>query len=1044
MSMRHHLFQRLIGRCDINLSISLNYFMASPLKWHMVIAVKHTKSGGAPMYAQDGLAQSVLVADFISKWRDNLSSERASAQHFFLDLCDLLGVEKPNDPENYCFERGALRTGAGLGWADVWKRNCFAWENKRPGKNLDEALKQLMTYALALDNPPLLVVCDRRIIRIHTHFTGTPSEAHTILLQDIGAPENLQKLQWLFNDPEKFRPHLTLHEITSEAAGRFAEIAQSLITKGHAPQKVAHFLIQCLFCMFAEDVGLLPENRFAHIVAKNSSRPEKLAVSLGNLFAQMRTGGEHWDERIHWFNGGLFERIEVVPLGNDEISALREAARMDWSQIEPSIFGTLFERGLDPALRSQLGANYTDPETIRKIIIPVVVAPLANEWNSIKRGIEAALSKARLDLQRAQNTANARLNREMTLPSSPAKAEQLRFKDLQKRVAKQIEAQKAKVTKAENEALERFVAFTRRLGNFRVLDAACGSGNFLYLALRALKDLEHRANLDIEALGLQRQVIIETSPANVLGIEINEYAAELARVTIWIGEIQWMINHGYAVRTNPILPRLDHIECRDAILNGDGTEPEWSAADVIIGNPPFIGDKKMRTILGAEYTVALRKLYRGRVPGGADYVTYWFEKARAQIQAARTHSAGLVATNSIRGGVNRKVLEHIVGTTRIFEAWSDEPWVNEGAAVRVSLICFGDTPGCKLDGQAAEVIHTDLTAGEGVNLTSAQKLAENRGVCFVGTSKKASFDIPGSLARSWLYLPNPNGKSNALVVKPWINGNDLVQRPSDTWIVDFGVSTTEDEAAYFEAPFAYVSKVVLPEKLKVRASSEKKYWWLHARTAPDMRKAITGHLRYIATSIVAKHRLFVWVDSSVLPSHAVAVVARSDDVTFGILQSRFHVLWSLRLGTSLEDRPRYTPSTAFETFPFPARMTPTETASGTPDEPAAKAIAAAARRLNQARENWLNPMEWIERIPEVASAFPVRIVAKPSHANEIRKRTLTNLYNKRPAWLEKAHQQLDEAVAAAYGWTDYASTMTDEEILRRLLALNMQRVIKDA
>jgi type II restriction/modification system DNA methylase subunit YeeA len=280
------------------------------------------------------------------------------------------------------------------------------------------------------------------------------------------------------------------------------------------------------------------------------------------------------------------------------------------------------------------------------------------------------------------------------------------------------------------------------------------------------------------------------------------------------------------------------------------------------------------------------------------------------------------------------------------------------------------------------------------------------------------------------------------VVKPWVNGSDLVQRPSDTWIVDFGVTTTEEEAALYEAPFAYILAHVRPEKMLVRAESEKRYWWLHARTAPDMRKALVSLDRYIATSIVAKHRLFVWLDKSVLSSHAVCAIARSDDTTFGILHSRFHELWSLRLGTSLEDRPRYTPTTTFETFPFPVGMSPRDTAQDMPSGTLTEAIAAAAKRLNELRENWLNPPEWVEwvRTPEEERAgFPPRPVAKTGFEVDLKKRTLTNLYNARPAWLDNAHKALDKAVAEAYGWTDYTPEMADEEILRRLLALNLMR-----
>ncbi|MBI5907011.1 MAG: class I SAM-dependent DNA methyltransferase [Burkholderiales bacterium] len=942
---------------------------------------------------------------FIARWKNNALSERAGSQAHFLDLCALLGVPTPNDPENYCFERGATRTGAGHGWADVWLRNHFAWENKAPGRNLADALKQLMTYALALDNPPLLVVCDREIIQIHTHFTGTPSEVHTILLADIGAHDNLQKLRWLFTEPERFKPRRTVRDVTAEAAGRFARVAQALTGRGHDPQQVAHFLIQCLFSMFAEDAKLLPEKLFERVIEKSTGTPEKLAARLGELFASMRAGGEFLLEDIAWFNGGLFETTQPLPLQADEVATLLDAAKMDWSHIEPSIFGTLFERGLDPALRSQLGANYTDPATIAKLIEPVIVRPLVAEWDAAKATIAAAMTKYHAGGKGSQT--------------------------------------------AYATAQATFLRYIERLKAFRVLDPACGSGNFLYLSLRALKDLEHRANLDAEALGLHRQLTIETSPANVLGLEINPYAAELARVTVWIGEIQWMLKHGYDIRRNPILSTLDHVECRDALIKvgADGTaeDADWPACDAIVGNPPFLGDKKMRAELGAEYVAMLRVRYDGRVPGGADFVTYWLEKARAQIEAGKAQRAGLVATNSIRGGANRKVLDRICATTRIFEAWSDEDWINEGAAVRVSLVCFGNQPTHQLNGKRVDAIFADLSASEGhgadaaADLTQAQALTENSEAAFSGIQKTGPFEIPGELARSWLALPNPNGRGNTEVVRPWNNGLDITRRNRDMWIVDFGVSMPENAAALFEAPFEYVKEHVKPTRVGKREARTNEMWWIFQWSRPKMRAAISGRPRFIVTPEVSKHRVFAWMPAGVVADKNLVVVARSDDATFGILHSRFHELWSLRLGTSLEDRPRYTPTTTFETFPFPDGLTPRDTAQAAPAGPHADAIASAAQRLNELRENWLNPPEWVDRIPEIVPGYPDRIVAKPGHEAELKKRTLTNLYNARPAWLDSAHQALDAAVAAAYGWPDYTPAMPDAEILKRLLALNLSR-----
>ena len=519
----------------------------------------------------------------------------------------------------------------------------------------------------------------------------------------------------------------------------------------------------------------------------------------------MQKGGDFLLEEIAYFNGGLFATVQTLPLENDEVETLLAAARMDWSHIEPSIFGTLFERGLDPKMRSQLGANFTDPGTIRKLIDPTITLPFLEKWIRAKKVIAETMIKYHAGGKGSL---------------SAYKAAQLAF-----------------------------FGFVEELKQFRVLDAACGSGNFLYLSLRVLKDIEHRANLDAEALGLHRQLTIETSPANVLGIEINPYAAELARITIWIGEIQWMLLHGYDIRRNPILATLDHIECRDALLNPDGSEAAWPAADVIVGNPPFLGDKKMRNELGADYVQTLRRRYDGRVLGGADLVTYWFDKARTQIETGKTERCGLVATNSIRGGSNRKVLDRITSTTRIYEAWSDEDWVNDGAAVRVSLICFGDRPVACLDGQPVSAIFADLSAAQisasGVasfapDLTKAKALPENAGVSFSGIQKTGPFEVTGDLARSWLHSPNPMSRQNVDVVRPWSNGLDVTRRNRDMWIVDFGVDTSHMDASLYQAPFQHLEKHVRPTRVGKREARTNEMWWIFQWSRPVMRAAIKG------------------------------------------------------------------------------------------------------------------------------------------------------------------------------------------------------------
>ena len=784
--------------------------------------------------------------------------------------------------------------------------------------------------------------------------------------------------------------------MTERAAATFAELAQGLRDRGHEPQPVAHFVNRLVFCMFAEDVGLLPDSMFTRMLERTRRDPDRFADYASRLFGAMATGGDVGFEAVAWFNGGLFDDDAALPLDREGIETALRAAALDWSEIDPSILGTLFERGLDPDKRSQLGAHYTDRDKIMAIVDPVIVQPLLAEWEAAKAKIAAAVERADAA---GSTAARTRLRRQ------------------------------ADRTRQD---------FLERLRRFTVLDPACGSGNFLYLALHALKDIEHRVQLEAEALGLARG-FPAVGPANVKGIEINAYAAELARVSVWIGEIQWMRRNGFSNSTDPILDPLDTIECRDAVLAPDGGEPDWPQADVVIGNPPFLGYSPQRETLGDDYVEALRSLYKGRFPAFADLVCYWFHKAGRLVAENRLARAGLVATNSIRGGRNRAVLDHIAADSSIYEAWADEPWVVDGAAVRVSLVCFAANDAglpVRLNGGEAARINADLTAS--VDLTAAGRLAGNRGEAFIGGMKKGAFDIPSALAREWLALPaNPNGRPNADVLKPWTNGMDITRRPSGKWIVDFGHAMSEADAALYETPFAHVRERVKPARDHNNRQDLRRFWWRHDRSGQTLFERLAALPRYIATPRVAKHRLFVWMDSRICPDGQLVVIARDDDTAFGILHSRFHEAWSLRLGTWLGkgNDPRYTPTTTFETFPFPEGLSPDIPAAAYADDPRAIAIAEAARRLVELRDRWLNPPEWVEWVQEPTPDYPQRPVARnEGAAKELKARTLTALYNARPHWLADAHADLDAAVAAAYGWD---AGISEDDALRNLLALNL-------
>jgi type II restriction/modification system DNA methylase subunit YeeA len=928
------------------------------------------------------------LAEFVSRWKASTLTERAAAQSHFIDLCEVLGQPHPaaadQTGDSYTFEKHISLTKGGKGFADVWKRQCFGWEYKGKHKDLNAAYLQLNDYREDLENPPLLVVCDLERFEVHTNFTGTRPHVYRFTLDDLlaDAPTAtcaippLEVLRDAFTDPEQLRPEHAAARVTEAAATEFAKLAVSLEQRNTDAQAVAHFLMRLLFCLFADSIGLLPDHIFRQMIERNRAKPAVFTRMLRQLFAAMSSSGNIFGAyEIHWFNGGLFADDTVFDLTSADMGTLRAAAALDWSTVEPAIFGTLFERSLDPRKRSQLGAHYTSKQDILLIVEPVVIAPLQARWLAIKAEVTALAEAAdKLPKGAAYNKLRAQMQ-------------------------------------------EKLSAWLETLSKVRILDPACGSGNFLYLALRRMLDLWREAYLFSAAHGLPALLEHQVHPSQLYGLETNIYAHELASVVVWIGYLQWLNDHGIGWPTEPILRKLDNIQHRDAILahdaDGKPVEPAWPEADFIIGNPPFLGDKRMRAELGDGYVEELRTLYDGRVPGGADLVTYWFERARAQISASKAKRAGLLATNSIRMVGNRPVLESINASGGIFMAWSDRPWVLDGAAVRVSLVGFdnGSQTARTLDGQPVEAIHSDLTAS--ANVTSALTLPENANLCFLGVMKGGPFDITAEQAKKMLAAPlNPNGKPNSDVVKRRLIGRDVVQRNQQGWLIDFG-ERSESEAALYELPFEYVRSEVKPFRDANRDRLMKQNWWLHGRTRPALRKALNGLSRCIVTPEVAKHRIFVWMSTDVVPDHTCHVIARGDDYAFGMLQSRAHEVWSLAQGAWMGkgNDPRYSSARTFETYPFP--WPPSHEPK---DSPLVEAIAEAARELVAKRDAWLNPPD-----------------ASPE---ELKKRTLTNLYNARPSWLAEAHRKLDAAVFAAYGWP---VTLTDAELLEHLLALNHER-----
>jgi hypothetical protein len=780
------------------------------------------------------------VPDFVKRWKINSLSERSGSQSHFIDLCDMLGQPHPAAAdaagERYAFDKPLTKTSGAKGFADVWLRDHFAWEYKGKHKDLKAAYKQINDYREDLGNPPLLVVCDLDRFEVHTNFTSTTKRVYAFDLSDLerNLPTAtcplppLQVLRCLFDDTNALRPNRTDAFVTQEAAKVFARLAERLEiekrshtdTPIHTKEEIAHFLMRLLFCLFADSIGLLPKNLFRNLVRSDDRfLPRKFLRKLKALFEAMsEPDGIFGEHTIKYFNGGLFDSSSIIELDTTDLGILYEVtSNFDWSHVAPEIFGTLFERSLNAERRSLIGAHYTSAEDILLLIEPVLMRPLERRWAEVKENILATLESERA-------AASTRPNQSL-LKSNP-KAEAL------------------------------LSAWIDELTAVRVLDPACGSGNFLYLALRRMLDLWLEAQRFVAANDISMVLPKMVSPSQLYGIETEFYAHELASIVVWIGYLQWKHEHGIPDDREPILEKLSNIEHADAILRYDNEgqpyEPTWPDADFIIGNPPFLGDKKMRRELDTPehptYVDDLRALYKERVPGGADLVTFWFEKARHQIEDGLALRAGLLATNSISMIGNRPVLERIKETGDIFMAWADRPWLLNGAAVRVAMLGFDDgtQEDRTLDGLDVPVIHADLTSLS--NVAGAVRLRENEGLCFLGMMKGGPFDITEDEARKMLSRPlNPNGKHNSDVVKRRLGGQDVSGRDRHGWIIDFGSDLPLQDAAFYEWPFEYVKKHVKPMRDTNNRERTRLRWWLHAEARPGLRRAIANLARCIVT-----------------------------------------------------------------------------------------------------------------------------------------------------------------------------------------------------
>jgi hypothetical protein len=1042
-------------------------------------------------------ATQTQVAAFITRWQGvqlTTASELSSSQTFILDLCALLGVPTPlpSLEQDYLFERpitfahGDGSTSAGR--IDCYKRSAFVWESKKlrntpvAGKRFDIALlaarAQAENYARALPaaelaqgRPPFLVVADiGHVLEIYADFTRSGAtytpfpdpRHHRIQLADLHDAAIRTRLAQIWLDPLALDPSRASARVTREVSEQLAGLAKSLEQSGHRADHVAAFLTRCLFSMFAEDVELLPKGSFAGLLEKHGKDSATLQRMLQALWADMDSGGfsAALATQVLKFNGKLFKQPTAdgysLLLNAEQIKRLAKAANSNWREVEPAIFGTLLERALHVDERHALGAHYTPRAYVVRLVLPTVVEPLRQQWQLAQAAALVLASEAA----------------ELTGKAADSKMQ---------------------------EAREQIKQFLHQLCTLRVLDPACGSGNFLYVTLEHLKRLEGEVINQLEALGEKQSTLgLEgetVSPRQLLGIELNERAAALAELVLWIGYLQWHIRtRGNKAVAEPVVHDFGNIEHRDAVLawdemdlayDADGalltrwdgktlkTHPatgeqvpdetavlpqwkyirakkaKWPKVDYIVGNPPFIGKLKMREALGDGYVEALRKVWHD-VPDSADFVMYWWSQAAQLTADGKNRRFGLITTNSLTQSFNRRVVQHAMdnGISLDF-AIADHPWVDNanGAAVRIAMTVGAKaaSQGILLDvitetsGEYGEVtvttneyvgkIHADLTIGaamtSSVGLTAMTGISSN-GVMLAGSG----FILEAAVAKQ-LQDTLPKQLANTLI-RHYRNGRDLADRPRDVRVIDTFEMSVDNLRSNAPAVYQWLVDNVKPERDANRDKAFRENWWLHGRVRREIRRALQGLPRYIATGETAKHRFFQFLDASVLPDHMLIAIGSADAFDLGVLSSNLHVEWALATGGTLEDRPRYNKSRCFETFPFPDEDTGLTPALR-------ERIASLAEQIDahRKRQQTAHPGLTLTGMYNVLEAL------RAGRALTAKEKTIHT--DGLVAVLASLHAELDAAVLSAYGWDDLGpSAAQPDALLTRLVALNALRAAEEA
>jgi hypothetical protein len=1028
--------------------------------------------------------------NFISRWESSGAAERANYQLFLSELCDFLDVPRPNptvpdDAHNqYVFERNVHFSNVdgtiSMGRIDLYKKGSFVLEAKQGSNRVAAAAQSLFAvpvlrrgaavrgthgwdeamlaargqaeqYAKALPVsegwPPFLVVVDVGFsIELYADFSLTgkayipfpDSRNHRILLSTLQQTPIRDRLRAVWLDPLSLDPSRRAADVTKEVAARLAALAK-ILEEDFSAERVSGFLMRCIFTSFAENVKLLPKGGWTGLLDSLKKDVQNFPRMVSSLWQTMNEGGFSPILRDHVlkFNGGLFESVEALPLEARQLGLLIDAAKSNWKEVEPAIFGTLLERALSENERHRLGAHYTPRAYVERLVVPTIVGPLRYDWNSVQAAAVSLRNAGKSD-----------------------------------------------------EAIATVKSFHKQLCNTRILDPACGSGNFLYVSLEHLKRLEGEVLDTLHALGESQEALEHTGltvdPHQLLGLEINPRAAHITDLVLWIGYLQWHFRtRGDSQPPEPVIKRFHNIEHRDALLEYSGTEPaldedgqpvtqwdgetrrthpttgeeipdetarkpvlkylnpkkaQWPKADFIIGNPPFIGPALMRASLGDGYVEALRSTYE-TVPDSSDYVMFWWERAAELTRTGKIRRFGFITTNSLPQVFNRRVVAPHLGAIKnplsIVYAIPDHPWVDskDGAAVRIAmtvgekgehegLLCrvIAEHPGGG-DGMQVDLrevhgrISSDLKVG--IDVTVAQPLRANedlscRGVVLHGSGFIVTPEEAVNLGRE--RIPGLDKH-----IRLYRNGRDLTGSPRDVMVIDLYGLTLNQVRTNFPEVFQWISDRVKPERDQNRDVPIRENWWVFGRPRPELRAPLQGLKRFIATVETSRHRFFVFLNADILPDNKLVNIALDDAFYLGVLSSKIHVTWALAAGGHLGvgNDPVYVKTRCFDTFPFPICS-----------EEQKVSIRARAEELDAHRKRQQG------LFPNLKMTDMYNVLEKLRAGEPLEEREQEVYEEGLIAVLKEIHDKLDIAVADAYGWP---ANLTSDEILQRVVALNAER-----